>query len=316
MTGETQPPLLVIWGPTAIGKTDLAIHIAQELNGEIVGADSRQIYRHMDIGTAKPTEAQRQQAVHHLVDFIEPDGDYTLAEYQEQAYAAIAAITAAGKLPILCGGTGQYVTALVEGWSIPRVVPDEALRAKLEAEAEDRGRAALHQRLGRVDPDAAAKIHPNDLRRVVRALEVYQTTGTPISVLQRKQPPPYRIRTACLMMEREALYARADLRVDNMMEAGFLSEVQSLLAQGYEPSLPAMSALGYREMCDHLSGDLTRDTAIERTKLATHDFIRRQEIWFRGHDHNTQWLAMKTLNPEAVVTDVDTWLTTEGVQDA
>lgn len=308
MAGEHLPPLLVICGPTAIGKTGLAIHIAQQLHGEIVGADSRQIYRHMDIGTAKPTLAQRREAVHHLVDFVDPDQDYTLADYQEDAYAAINQITAENKLPILCGGTGQYITAVVEGWSIPRVEPDEALRSQLEAEAEQTGRHALHARLQSVDPAAAEKIHPNDLRRVVRALEVYTITGTPISTLQRKQPPPYRIRTLCLTMERDTLYARADQRVDMMMEAGFLAEVERLLTMGYDPALPSMSALGYRELSAQLAGELTPAEAVERTKLTTHDFIRRQEIWFRGHDHQTHWLDMGDLATDTIVKHTRHWL--------
>lgn len=308
LTGDAHTPLLVILGPTAIGKTQLAIDIAQSLNGEIIGADSRQIYQYMDIGTAKPSPEQRAVVTHHLVDFIAPDADYSLADYQEQAYAHAAAITTAGKLPILCGGTGQYITAFVEGWSIPRVEPNEDLRQQLEAEAAAEGRALLHQRLALVDPAAAEKIHPNDARRVIRALEVYHQTGKPISVLQRKKPPRYRIHTIGLRMTRDALYARADERVDMMMTAGFIDEVQALLALGFAPDLPAMSALGYRELCDYLLDELSLEDAIERTKLSTHDFIRRQEIWFRGHDHDTQWVCADALNVPALITDLEQWL--------
>lgn len=308
LAGEHLPPLLIILGPTAIGKTGLAIEIAQQLDGEIIGADSRQIYRYMDIGTAKPTAEQRALVPHHLVDFVEPDADYGLADYQRHAYDAIATVTKLGKLPILVGGTGQYITAVEEGWSIPQVEPNEELRAALEAEASQNGRQLLHARLEKVDPAAAEKIHPNDKRRVIRALEVYEETGTPISVLQRKQPPPYRIRTMGLQMGREALYAQADERVDQMIADGFFTEVQSLLQRGFEPTLPAMSALGYRELIGVVHNQYTLDEAIELTKNSTHDFIRRQEIWFRGHDNGILWHNMNDLNRNVIFSEISTWM--------
>lgn len=301
-------PLLVILGPTAIGKTGLAIQLAQALNGEIIGADSRQIYKYMDIGTAKPTLEERQQATHHLVDFVEPDQNFALAEYQERAYQAIDNVLAQGKLPLLVGGTGQYLTAVIEGWSIPRVPPNFELRAQLEAEAEMHGNPHLHERLVKVDPDAAEKIHPNNARRVIRALEVYLETGTPISVLQQKKPPPYRIRTIGLQMEREPLYARADKRVDLMLAAGFLAEVQQLLDKGYAANLPAMSALGYRELADHLQQDADLDEMIERIKFNTHDFIRKQEIWFRGHDNGILWHNTSDLDVDSMIDTLTEWI--------
>jgi tRNA dimethylallyltransferase len=303
-----QAALLIILGPTAIGKTSLAIEIAQQLNGEIVGADSRQIYRYMDIGTAKPTQQQRKMVVHHLVDFVEPDTDFTLAEYQARAYAAIDMLLSEEKLPILVGGTGQYLTAVEEGWSIPHVPPNHELREQLETEAQTIGNEAFHAKLTVVDPEAAQNIHPNNIRRIVRALEVYLEVGTPISVLQRKKLPPYRIRTIGLKMEREALYEQADLRVDMMMEAGFLQEVRNLLDKGYSRALPSMTALGYRELASYLLDDLPLDEAIQLIKFSTHDFIRRQEVWFRGHDNGILWHNIKDLDNSQLLAEIANWM--------
>lgn len=311
MIGEhmtTQPPLLIVLGPTAIGKTDLAIQLARHFDGEIVGADSRQIYHHMDVGTAKPTKQQQSIVPHHLIDFTPPDQTPTLAQIQRMAYNAMAAIHARGKVPMLVGGTGQYITAIEEGWSIPEVPPDEALREELEAEAEVIGYAAFHRKLSTIDPEAANKIHPNNVRRVVRALEVYHHTGTPISDLQRKQPPPYRIRSLGLYMEREALHRRAEQRVDSMIEAGFLEEVQNLLEMGYSPDLKSMSALGYRELAAHLQGETTLAEAVEQTKISTRQFIRKQETWFRGHDNGILWHNMSYIDHNELQHALDHWL--------
>lgn len=300
--------LVIILGPTAIGKTGLAVEIAQALNGEIVGADSRQIYKYMDIGTAKPTSKERENVVHHLIDFVEPDEDFTLAQFQDKAYTAIDDVLARGKLPLLVGGTGQYLTAVEEGWSIPRVPPNETIRDELYAEVERIGVDAFHSKLDAVDAESAEKIHPNNVRRVVRALEVYMETGTPISVLQQKKPPPYRIMGIGLNMEREALYQRSDTRVDIMVKNGFVDEVQSLLDMGYNRSLASMSALGYREMAEHILDDLSLDEAIQRTKFSTHNFIRRQEVWFRGHDNGILWHNMETLNRKQLIDDIAQWM--------
>lgn len=307
LTGE-HPPLIVILGPTAIGKTGLGIRLAQHFDGEIVGADSRQIYRHMDIGTAKPTPQEQAQAVHHLIDVVNPDENMTLAEYQARAYACIDAIHARDKLPLLVGGTGQYITAVVEGWSIPRVPPNPTLRAELEQYAHDKGNEALYQRLQTADPQAAAKIHPNNIRRMVRALEVYIETGTPISILQQHQPPPYTIYVMGLQMAREPLYERADNRVEQMMASGFLDEVRHLLASGYDRTLPAMSALGYAELAAYLNDEIPYNEAVYKTKMNTHDFIRRQEIWFRGHDHDIRWYDATDLPVEYLIETLQEWL--------
>jgi tRNA dimethylallyltransferase len=273
--------LLAIVGPTAVGKTALSIALARGLGGEIVSADSRQIYRGMDIGTAKPTTAERAAAPHHLVDIVDPDEDFSLALYQELAYTAIDGILARGRLPLLVGGTGQYLAAVLEGWQIPRVEPRPELRAMFEREAEQHGAAALHERLTRVDPAAAAGILPTNVRRVIRALEVYEVTGRPISEQQGKRPPPYRVRTLWLTLPPADLYARIDRRVDIMVADGLVDEVRGLVSRGYGWGLPALSSLGYREFQPYLAGAIELDEAIQRLKFNTHAFARRQANWFR-----------------------------------
>lgn len=301
-------PLIVILGPTAVGKTGLAIELAEAVSGEILGADSRQVYRYMDIGTAKPTAQEQARAPHHLIDLVNPDENLTLATYQQLAFATIDAIHQRGSIPLLVGGTGQYISAVTEGWTIPEVSPDEQLRAELEAFAAAHGPDTLHQRLQQIDPEAAQKIHPNNVRRVIRAIEVSVITGQPISILQRKQPPPYTILELGLTLERQYLYERADRRVDQMMAQGFLEEVQGLLDMGYNRSLPSMSGLGYAQLAAHLLDRVPLQEAIQDTKIATHDFIRRQFTWFRGHDNGIVWHNVEHMNRTALIEDCDRWL--------
>ncbi len=301
-------PLLVILGPTASGKTGLGIALAQALAGEIVSADSRQVYRHMDIGTAKPTPEQRAAVPHHLLDLVDPDEPFGLAEFLDAARPVIAEIAGRGRLPLVVGGTGQYITALIEGWSVPHVAPNPHLRAELEAYAAARGAQALHDRLRAIDPQAADLIHPNNVRRVVRALEVCQTTSQRFSDLRRKQPPPYRVRQIGLTLARERLYARADQRFDAMMAAGLLDEVRGLLARGYDRRLPSMSGLGYAELTAHLLDGEPLAESIQRAKHNTHDFIRRQYTWFHGHDDGIAWHEADALEAEALIRDLRAWL--------
>lgn len=272
--------LIVIAGPTAVGKTAAAIAIAQRFGGEIVSADSRQIYRGMDIGTAKPTPEERATAPHHLLDIRDPDEDFSLADYAAAARATIAAFQARGRVPILAGGTPLYVNAIVEGWRIPQVPPDPALRAALEAQAARDGLAPLETRLAAVDPLAAARAAGN-LRRVVRALEVYELTGIPMSTLEGKEPPDYPILRTQLGLARPILHARADARVDRMLAAGLVAEVRALLDQGYDPALPAMSGIGYAEIVAHLRGDIDLPGAAAQIRVNTHRYIRHQETWLR-----------------------------------
>jgi tRNA dimethylallyltransferase len=221
--------------------------LARDLQGEIISADSRQIYRGLDIGTAKPTPEEQALAPHHLLDVVEPDEVLTLAEFQERAWAAIGEIHRRGHLPLLVGGTGQWVKAVIEGWGIPRVPPDPELRAELEAQALQVGPEAFHARLAGIDPASAGKIDPRNVRRVIRALEVYHKTGVPISQLQQKTAPPYQVLQIGLTLPRELLYERIDRRIEAMLNEGLLAEVQRLVEAGYGWDKPALSSLGYRQ---------------------------------------------------------------------
>jgi tRNA dimethylallyltransferase len=284
-SGRPLSTLFVIVGPTAVGKTALAIDLAWRFNGEIVSADSRQIYLGMDIGTAKPTREEQSLVPHHLIDIVTPDEPYTLAEFQADAYVKIDGILARGKLPFLVGGTGLYVRAIVEGLRIPRVPPNEKLRAQLAAQDG----LALYERLRELDPDAAARIDPRNVRRTIRALEVCLTTGERFSELGRALPPPYYVTQIGLTMSRADLYARIDARVDRMMAQGLAAEVESLVARGYDWSLPSMSGLGYREIGAYLRGEVSLDEAVANIKRNTRDFVRRQYAWFRLNDERIRW---------------------------
>lgn len=297
--------LIALVGATGVGKTALAIQIAQRFNGEIVGADSRQVYRYMDIGTAKPTPAERAAAPHHLIDVTDPDQPLTLAEYLALAYAAIDDILKRGKLPLLVGGTGQYVTAVLEGWSTPEVPPDPALRAELEALQAAHGTGALVERLRRLDPESAARIDPHNARRLIRALEVCLISGKPFSQQRRKLPPPYRILELGLQLPREVLFPRLDARIDRMMQDGLLAEVDALYQRGYNHKLPAMSGLGYAQLGAYLRGEYSLAEAIAAIKRETRAFVRRQETWFRHHGA-PQWFSAE--QSDAVLVRIDDWL--------
>jgi len=282
--------LVAIVGPTATGKTALAIALARTLGGEIVGADSRQVYRHMDIGTAKPTPEERSLAPHHLIDVVSPDQEFSLAQYLELAVAALEDVWSRGKQPLLVGGSGQYVWALLEGWRVPRLPPQRKLRRELEERAARQGAGALHGELVQVDPKAAARIDPRNVRRVIRALEVHKATGCPISYWQEKGPPPWQTFILGLTCPRQVLYERIDARVDAMMEAGLVDEVRALLAMGYSPSLAALSGIGYKQVCQYLAGELDLATAVAQIKTATHRLARQQYTWFRLDDRRIRWI--------------------------
>jgi tRNA dimethylallyltransferase len=283
-TQNSHPALLTFTGPTAVGKSDLALRLAAEFNAEIVSTDSRQVYIGMDIATAKPSVEEQTATPHHLIDLITPDQPYSLGLYQGQAYSAIDDILARGKLPLLVGGTPQYVYAVVEGWIVPAIAPNEELRQRLYAADP----AALYSELEQRDPVAAAKILPGNVRRVIRALEVLYTSGQPISAQQRKQSPRYRQLRIALSCERTELYRRADARVEQMIERGLVAEVQALHDAGYSLDLPSMSGIGYRQIGVYLSGQSSLEAAIERIKLDTHSFIRHQYSWFR-RDAELHW---------------------------
>ncbi|MBN1311415.1 MAG: tRNA (adenosine(37)-N6)-dimethylallyltransferase MiaA [Anaerolineae bacterium] len=308
---EQHPPLVLIAGPTAVGKTAVGIHIARALGGEIVSADSRQVYKGMDIGTAKPAQEELIQVRHHLVDIINPDVWLSLADFQAGAYAAIDQILAAGKLPLLVGGTGQYVKAVIEGWGIPHVPPHPALRADLETFADIYGATALHAWLAKVDPAAGQSIDWRNVRRVVRALEVYLISGQPISVLQTRRPRPYRILQIGLTRDRQSLYQRVDARIEQMIDCGLVEEVERLVKAGYGWDLPSMSSLGYSEIGAYLRGECSLDDAVARIKHDTRVFIRKQYNWFRLEDPRMVWFDLERESPDMVLGVVRCWLEAE-----
>jgi tRNA dimethylallyltransferase len=290
-----KPPLILIIGPTAVGKTELAIQLAERfsLRGEIISADSRLFYRGMDIGTAKPTPKELACVPHYLIDIVNPDETLSLAVFQEKAKNIIADIHARGKLPFLVGGTGQYVRAMTQGWTPPEVTADERLRGILEKLKEERGSDWLHARLKFLDPEAAGKIDSRNVRRTIRALEVILTTGRKFSEQRGQIDSPYHLITIGLTRPRPELYARVDQRIDAMFANGFVEEVKGLLAKGYSPTLPSMSAIGYRECVSVTQGLLTEDQAKVEMRRVTRIFVRRQANWFKESDPNIKWFTVK-----------------------
>jgi tRNA dimethylallyltransferase len=291
--------LIAIIGPTATGKTKLAIELALHFNGEIINADSRQIYRYMDIGTAKPTKEELAAVPHHLVDIITPDKEFSLAEYQQLTGKTIQDIQERGKIPFLVGGSGLYVWTVLEGWVIPKIAPDSGLRQELEKRAGMGQGAELYEDLRQIDPAAAAKIDPRNIRRVIRALEVNKLSETPFSELQKKQSPPFQTLIIGLTADRQELYRRADERVESMLKQGFVEEVGSLQKMGYTLTLPSMSSIGYREIGQYLNDEMTLDAAVYKIKTGTHRFIRHQYAWFRLKDERIKWFDVeKAPEPE------------------
>lgn len=283
-----QAGLIAVIGPTAAGKSARALAIAEQVGGEIISADSRHVYRRMNIGTNKPTLAEQQRIPHHLLNLREPDEAFSLADYVLLARRAIEDVRAHGRIPLLVGGTGQYVRALLQGWQVPAVPPNDALREQWAAFARDHGEDALYAELLRRDPGATS-VDKRNVRRVVRALEVMDATGQRWSDLQRHAPLNLNVEVIYVNLPREELYARADARLMTMIEQGWLDEIRALLdyfaARGLSADaalrLPAMSALGYREMTRAALGEMTLDEAIAEIKRATRRFIRMQDAWFR-----------------------------------
>jgi tRNA dimethylallyltransferase len=288
---STKPKLVVICGPTGVGKTRFAIELANRFNGEIVGADSMQLYQDLCIGTAKPTAAERALAPHHLVDCIAPSQDFSAAEYGRRAREIVAELIERGKRPFVVGGTGLYIKALLQG--LTAAAPsDKALRNKLGREAERIGLAALHRRLEGIDPTSAARIHPNDRFRILRALEVHTLTGRPLSAAHRAHsfpPSPYAALKLGLRTERKTLYARIDARVEVMLAEGFLDEVQRLRSAGLDPQCKAMQSLGYRHLNAFLDGTLQWEEAVRTLKRDHRRYAKRQLTWF-GADPEIHWV--------------------------
>lgn len=275
----------MILGSTATGKSDLALKIAEQFGSEIVSADSRYLFRGMDIGTAKPSATELASVPHHLVDIVEPDDDYSLATFLDDAFAAIEDIGSRGHLPVVAGGTPLYLRALLQGWNVPRVAPNEALRSELEAQEVE----AVFQHVKGVDPASAERIGRTNKRRLIRALEVFKVTGQPMSELEGKHSPPYQFLVIGLRRERDVLYEQIDERVRWMFAHGLLDEARMLLERGVSPEAPAMSAIGFPEARAVLLGELDLEGAIERTSYATHRYVRHQETWFRKFEH-VHWL--------------------------
>ncbi len=289
-TAREKTGIVVICGPTGVGKTAAAIALCEAVGGAIVGADSMQVYRFMDIGTAKPTADERARVHHDLIDVVDPDEDFDAARYQHLADTAIARLVKAKRVPVVVGGTGLYIRALLHG-IFPDAPGDPKVRRALRRRLSAEGAAALHRELAARDPDAAARIHPNDRQRIVRALEVLAVTGRPLSELQRRhgfRQQRYRALQIGLDIERQGLYRRIDRRVDHMLAEGLLDEVCGLLQRGYAATLKSMQSIGYRHMAAYLEGRLDWDEAVRTLKRDTRRYAKRQLTWFRA-DPAMRW---------------------------
>ncbi len=283
--------LIVIAGPTCVGKTSAAISLAEPLAAEIISADAMQVYRYMDIGTAKPTKEERARVPHHLIDVVDPDEPFSTARFKTMAEAVISDFHGKGLPAFVAGGTGLYIKALTRGLFEARE-QEAGVRERLRAEAETLGLGALYERLERVDPEGAERIHPNDTYRVIRALEIFELTGKPLSEHHRDHgfsDNPYRVLKIGLFLDRQILYDRIDKRVDQMLESGLAEEVKWLLDHGYGPELKSMGSIGYRHMTDYLQGATQRDESIELLKRDTRRYAKRQFTWFRA-DPEIHWV--------------------------
>lgn len=287
--------LVVILGPTGVGKSEVAIDAALQVDGEIVNADSQLVYRHMDIGTAKPSLAARKGVPHHLIDIVDPDADFNAARYRELAVAAIRDVVTRGKKPIVCGGSGLYLRALLQGIFVGPG-KDKTIRERLESEADAGGLGALHERLREIDPEAALRIHPNDRHRIVRALEVHAVTGRTISEWQKEhgfQERAFDVLKIGLNRDRKALYDLIDRRTDEMMKAGLVGEVERLLERGYGLDLPALQSIGFKQIGLYLRGEVTMEEAVALIKRDSHHLAKRQLTWFRA-DKEIRWYDMES----------------------
>lgn len=284
-----KPVVIAILGPTAVGKTAVSIHLAQQLGAEIVSVDSCLFYRGLDIGTAKPTVQERGDIPHHMIDIADPSDTYSLAKFQQEAMQVIAEIHQRGRYVLLVGGTGQYMTALLEGWTPPPTPPDNSIRLRLQREADQNGKEAIYQRLKLLDPEMAAIIDLRNVRRVIRALEIYELTGKKPSSLRGANPPAYEIYRVGLKLPRSENYARVDERIHAMLRLGWVQEVQGLLDQGVSVQASAFSAIGYRQIAAYLHNEMTLEEAVAEIMRITRIFIRRQANWFKKDDPRIHW---------------------------
>jgi tRNA dimethylallyltransferase len=299
---KTKNPLIVIIGPTAVGKTEISLQVAEVFKGEILSADSRLFYRGMDIGTAKPSLDERNRVPHHFIDITDPDQDWTLALYLPQVYQTIESIHQRGKLPFLVGGTGQYIQAVVQGWKLPVVKPDPKMRDVLTQWADQVGVEGMRHRLETLDPEAAGMIDGPNLRRMVRALEVILSSGHKFSEQRDKSGTHLKILQIGLTRPREELYQRIDNRIERMLEEGLIREVEDLLEKGYSPDLSSMSAIGYKQIIDHLQGECSLEEAVQRIRSKTRKYVRQQANWFREDDSRIHWFNC-TEDPTAEIID-------------
>lgn len=289
-------PVVVIAGPTGVGKTATSIELAKHLDGEIISADSMQIYRGMDIGTAKVTPDEMQDVVHHLIDIADPTENYSVYRYVADCKAIVSDIISRKKIPILAGGTGLYIDSFLSDIDFTDVTSDEAYRRELEALAQEKGNEYVHNMLASADPVSAENIHPNNLKRVIRALEYYKVTGSTISShneASQKKQSPYNCCYICLTRDREELYERIDQRVDIMLEAGLVKEVTDLLSSGCTSAHTAMQALGYKEIAEYLRGETSYEEAIEILKRDSRRYAKRQLTWFRRRE-DALWINLST----------------------
>lgn len=294
-------PLIIIVGPTGVGKTQLAFEVACKLDGEIISADSRLFYRGMDIGTAKPSTAMQKKIHHHLIDFAEPHEAISLRIFQQKAEQSIQSVHSHHHLPIMVGGSGQYIRAIIEGWSIPPQKPHEKLRTVLSNWADEIGSEEIYKKLKLLDPLAALKIDHRNVRRTIRAMEVILGTGRLFSTQRVKSGPKYSYKIIGLYLPRDILFQQIDQRVDQMIEDGLVAEVESLLAKGYSKDLPSLSAIGYKEMVDYLEKKISFDEAIRKMKSRTHQFVRRQANWFKQDDERIHWFTSSSNAVDEVV---------------
>lgn len=306
---QARQPIAIV-GPTATGKTDAALELAERIGGEIVNADSVQVYRGLDIGAAKPDKAAQARIRFHLLDVADPNEQFTVSDWKTQAEAAIQDIFRRGKQPIVCGGTGLYIRALVEDWSLAATPGDPQVRKELEAERNAQGVEMLYAHLQTVDRETAVRLHPNDAVRIIRALEVYQVTNTPLSVYQaedRRTRPHRAIRRFGLTLPRDTLNDCVEKRVDAMITAGFIEEVRQLILRGNTPNLSAMKSLGYKEICAYLMGKTAVEAAIEEIKFNTRRFAKRQMTWFRA-DKQLKWMDVSNQTAAEVATAIESEL--------
>ncbi len=311
---DFQNPLIVLVGPTAVGKTEFSIKLAQKLDAEIISADSRYFYKGMDIGTAKPSSLEMEGVPHHLIDVSDPNQTWSLADFQQTTLETISKIHSRNRIPLLVGGTGQYIKCIVEGWEMPVQARDDRLREILEKEANIKGNEFLYSYLEKVDPKSAAIIDARNVRRTLRAIEVILRTGQRFSDQRKITTSPFSRKIIGLIRDRGDLYRRIDQRIENMISGGLIQEVEKLLKSGYSAHTPSMSAIGYREICSFINGDISLEEASVIMKRNTRQFVRRQANWFKENDPNIKWFNAEEIEVDDAIDFIcssDGWLLPE-----